>query len=272
MKNCKSDTKVSMVKGFTLIELLVVISIIAVLLSILMPALNRAKKLAMRVICSTNLHQWGVGVRTYSVDYDDYFPNMGTDPIRNSIDFCWVSGTMTEYFFPQYLFKLDKNAGERRNNILFCPTEKFHRAYYGEADFQFYIDNGLVGYNVLFGNDKINLNPGNDYTPVTCPNAFNWIARKKMNGPYSKGPILADVLQGWEVGFAGILDLWFYAGFPISAHAGREGLPEGGYLLFEDGHVSWYKGVENDFDAHGELGIGTLEGSWYQFFAPPNVR
>jgi len=47
-------------KGFTLIELLVVISIIALLVSVLMPALNKAKKSAYAAICKHNLHEWGL--------------------------------------------------------------------------------------------------------------------------------------------------------------------------------------------------------------------
>ncbi|GAI11210.1 unnamed protein product, partial [marine sediment metagenome] len=46
--------------GFTLIELLVVIAIIALLLAILMPALQRVKKQAKAVACQANLHQWGL--------------------------------------------------------------------------------------------------------------------------------------------------------------------------------------------------------------------
>ncbi len=58
-------------KAFTLIELLVVISIIALLVSILMPALGRAKEQAKRTICATNLHSTYVGLTAYAGDYDD---------------------------------------------------------------------------------------------------------------------------------------------------------------------------------------------------------
>lgn len=60
-------------KGFTLIELLVVISIIALLLSILMPALNRAKKMAQQVICMSTLKQNGMSIVTYAGDNKDSF-------------------------------------------------------------------------------------------------------------------------------------------------------------------------------------------------------
>ena len=57
--------------GFTLIELLVVISIIAVLLSILMPALNSAKAKARIVVCSSNFHQLGIATIAYATNNDD---------------------------------------------------------------------------------------------------------------------------------------------------------------------------------------------------------
>ena len=60
-------------KGFTLIELLVVIAIIAMLLAILMPALNKVKKIAQRVVCGTNLKGMGTAQMVYANDYDDLY-------------------------------------------------------------------------------------------------------------------------------------------------------------------------------------------------------
>ena len=61
-------------KGFTLIELLVVIAIIALLMSILMPALNRAKKQARTTACLANLKQWGLMFSLYCEDNNgNYF-------------------------------------------------------------------------------------------------------------------------------------------------------------------------------------------------------
>ena len=60
-------------KGFTLIELLVVIAIIALLMAILMPALNRVKKQARSSACQVNLHGWGQIWSMYCQDNDGYF-------------------------------------------------------------------------------------------------------------------------------------------------------------------------------------------------------
>jgi prepilin-type N-terminal cleavage/methylation domain-containing protein len=67
-------------KGFTLIELLVVIAIIAMLLAILMPALNKVKKIAQRVICGTNLKGLGTAQTVYANDYDDEYAVQGRTP------------------------------------------------------------------------------------------------------------------------------------------------------------------------------------------------
>jgi len=60
-------------KGFTLIELLVVIAIIALLMAILMPALNRVKLQAKTIACRANLKQWAVFFSMYTQDHDGKF-------------------------------------------------------------------------------------------------------------------------------------------------------------------------------------------------------
>jgi prepilin-type N-terminal cleavage/methylation domain-containing protein len=64
-------------KGFTLIELLVVIAIVALLLGILVPALNKARQAARKLVCGTHLKGMGAAMLTYASEFDDEFPRAG---------------------------------------------------------------------------------------------------------------------------------------------------------------------------------------------------
>jgi prepilin-type N-terminal cleavage/methylation domain-containing protein len=80
--------------GFTLVELLVVIAVIALLLAILIPAMQKAKETARRVICANGMRQIGAGINMYADLYDGFLPwYAGTDPSFKSPFSCTVESS-----------------------------------------------------------------------------------------------------------------------------------------------------------------------------------
>ncbi len=100
-------------RGFTLIELLVVIAIIALLLAILMPALQRVRKQAKGVVCKNNLKQSGMGANLYALDYDMYIPRSAN----------WSAGNAPWFqLFMPFLSQKPIDDDYRNVKIFRCPS------------------------------------------------------------------------------------------------------------------------------------------------------
>ncbi len=74
-------------KGFTLIELLVVISIIALLMSIMMPALSKVKEEAIKISCMARLRQWAVPIQMYTSENNGKLSEANSSAISGGKNF-----------------------------------------------------------------------------------------------------------------------------------------------------------------------------------------
>jgi len=114
-------------KAFTLIELLVVIAIIAILIGLLLPAVQKVREAAARIQCTNNLKQVGIAIHAYH-DSNGRFPHGGTIPWGFSsnlpADEGWAHSILP-YIEQDNLGKLTyANAQNKGVKIYFCPSRR----------------------------------------------------------------------------------------------------------------------------------------------------
>lgn len=95
--------------GFTLIELLVVISIIALLVGILLPALGAARRTAQGLVSLSNVRQWGVASSSFTTDHRGLIARDGVDQIRFNLDDDeWWANALPPYVGHERYIDMDK--------------------------------------------------------------------------------------------------------------------------------------------------------------------
>jgi prepilin-type N-terminal cleavage/methylation domain-containing protein len=240
-------------QAFTLIELLVVVAIIAILASLLLPTLAKAKDTAIRTVCTSNLKQWGVAVQLYGTDSDSYFPDASEEDLN------WA-GPKLQQFWNDYLLKQKKGETKDRFNVTYCPTQKWHR----------YIDSTLQGAqqssSIVIGYQYFPYrNTNSPYWNYNTHGLGGWSGKRKIGEELRNAPIMVDVYQapGSASGDTFSVPTWFFdpGHQPISSHPGRNGRAKGANFLFEDGSVRWY--------SQPQISVGSAWNGWVVLYKIP---
>ena len=242
--------------GFTLIELLVVIAIISLLVSILLPSLNRAKDLARIVTCASQERGIGLAMMVYAGDSGGHFPTATwrNPHIRPNL-----------FFYDETHFQHSSVAALHRNDYVsfesfYCPSKKV--LWWDQA-----IEEHLEMYNrpvdtyFYWGWEGIRgCGP-----PIRCGNSHPIFLTTSNLGSLrevsaSSFALMGDVTLGWDSD-----NLWAWgAGWPsgpvdIFFTHHDSGEVRGSNILFGDAHVQWLDASKLEYGLGGNGQLWPIE-------------
>jgi len=227
--------------GFTLVELLVVIGIIAILVAILMPALQQAREKAMRIKCGADLHTFANAVNMYANQ------NKGKVPMHHGgSNWAWDLPYDSRDWFNQ--------VAQIPQEVFYCPSYTHETS--GQWDFcgppggreNF----AIIGYYWFGKRPGYAAGPGM-FTPNTMTNMLwrnplydRWIEKTTDKSDRS-GPsdlvLMSDITisredrRTWDGKNFVTVYGGYFAGHGTTHRTGDK--PLGGNLMFLDGHVEW---------------------------------
>ncbi len=198
--------------GFTLIELLVVVSIIALLVSILLPALNQAREQAKKAVDASQLHTIGISLIMYTGEYNGFFPPAYGGFWMNELSF----------FTSNYIIA---NGGDKKT--FYCPSNKGRDPSYGGVydpehpwDWQhslYYWHGAGAGGDRLVSEDPADL--GFDYNPLTEWRRTTYFWLLKAAPGVVDDPFLLGVYNRSGIGLDGTYE-------SVRPHVLRKGVDE----------------------------------------------
>lgn len=244
-KAAKVVSRCALDSAFSLVELLVVISLIALLIGLILPALSRARSVAKQTVCQSRLRQWGLAFEAYAMSNDGFYPHIdGLDRDAGIADqFGWVD------MLPPLVGKKSWCEYQRwnkpgRDTIFQCPSAiaKYSGLYNYNPQ-----RNGYFSYAM---NSCLELDE-NCWPPDDEPKGNNmpsFLNTAKIRQP-ARVILLFDQLVDPQMGYGGNQlnrSAGRYCGsYPkaFSARHARPGGLLGGSILYCDYHVEWTETV-----------------------------